>query len=258
MEYKTLPSFIKTVDVDTRTIVGVFAVHGNIDSYADISHPGSFNKTITERGNRVKFLWNHDFLGGPPIAKVLNIREIGRDELPSQVLERAPDATGGVEVTRQYMKTGRAAEVFEAVAEGASDEMSYGYDALQFDFSEVNGTKVRNIREVRLWEVSDVIFGANPATAGSKLHLPDDVLLKHLQARLDELKAGNRHSSADYDLIDQIAAAAAQLGARNIKLIDADDTKSVDIPATDESRAERHEPISLTLEKARLFFLENA
>lgn len=256
MEYKSLPSFVKSVDPETRTIVGVFAVHGNIDSYADISHPGSFRKTIAERGDRVKFLWNHDFLGGPPIAKVLGLREVGRDELPEQVLSRAPNTTGGVEITRQYMKSGRAAEVFEAVAEGASDEMSYGYDPITMDFSEVDGTQVRNLREIRLWEVSDVIFGANPATTGSKLLIPPDVLMKHIDHFLAELKAGARHNTADTKLLNAIHAAAAQLGATNCKgVVEEDDEKAIDPPI--ERRAEPvMEPISLTLEKAKLFLLQ--
>ena len=254
MEYKSLPSVVKSVDLETRSIVGVFAVHGNIDSYADISHPGSFRKTIAERGDRIKFLWNHDFLGGPPIAKVLGIREIGRDELPDQVLQRAPNATGGVEVTRQYLKTGRAAEVFEAVADGASDEMSYGYDPILMDFSEVDGKKVRNLREVRLWEVSDVIFGANPATAGAKLALSPDTLLKQLHAFLDEIKAGARHGADDMKLLNDIHRAVVDLGAV-CESAKAADVPPVDMPAPDESRAEPHEAVSLTLEKARLFLL---
>lgn len=261
MEYKALPAFVKSVDLETRTIVGVFAVHGNTDSYTDISHPGSFRKTIAERGDRVKFLWSHDFWGGPPTAKVLGLREIARDELPEQVLARAPNATGGVEITRQYLKTGRAAEVFEAVAVGASDEMSYGFDPIVMDFSEVDGQQVRNLREVRLWEVSDVVFGANPATAGSKLILPPELLLRHIDSFLADLKAGARHSTADTKLLNAIHKAALELGATNCKgLVDEEDEKQKDIPdpALHESRAEPAVPISLTLEKARLFLLDYA
>jgi hypothetical protein len=261
MEYKSLPSFVKSVDQDTRTIVGIFAVHGNTDSYLDISHPGSFRKTIAERGDRVKFLWGHDFYSGPPTAKVLGLREIGRDELPDEVLSRAPNATGGVEITRRYYKTGRASEVFDAVADGGSDEMSYGFDPIIMDFSEVDGQQVRNLREVRLWEVSDVIFGANPATQGSKLMLPPDLLLKHIECFLAEIKAGARHSTSDTNLLNAIHKAALELGATNCKGLVEEEEKQGAPPATTdptppESRAEPAQPISLTLEKARLFLLD--
>lgn len=219
MEYKTLPSFINTKAIAGRVVPGIFAVHGHRDSYNDISHPGSFAKTIAERGGRVKFLWSHDWFS-PPIAKVVSIREVTRDELPDTVLERAPDATGGVEIVREYLKNEWAERVFEAVASGACDEMSYGYDPLRFDFSEVDGVSVRNLRENRLWEASDVVFGANDATQAAKLALPPHVLLKHLETFLAATKAGARHSTGDIELINQIAAAALTLGATNVKAVD--------------------------------------
>lgn len=215
MEHKSIP--IVTKAVDGRSVTGIFAVHGNIDSYGDISHPGSFAKTIAERLSRIKFLWNHDFYGGPPIAKILSIREVMANELPDKVLELAPTATGGVEVTREYLKNERAEAVFEAVVEGASDEMSYGYDPIKMDFGEVDGQRVRHLREIRLWEVSDVIFGANEATVGSKLAMPLDLLLKHLEAHLAELKAGARHSTADVKLLNTIHRAAVDLGCDECK-----------------------------------------
>lgn len=245
MEYKTSPAAITSIT--DRTIVGIFAIHGNIDSYQDISHPGSFSKTLAERGSRIKFLWGHDTLGGPPIAKITGLREIARDELPDQVLALAPAATGGVEVTREYLKNDRAERVFEAVATGANDEMSYAYDAIRMDFSEVDGVKVRNLREIRLWEVSDVTFGANPATQGAKLHMPLDVLLKHLEVITDELKAGARHSSADSKLINKLHDLTVDLGATTCKgIAGVDDTSD-----TDKSVPSRAEHRSLTLLQMR-------
>ena len=40
----------------------------------------------------------------PPIASIKEIREVGREELPDTVLKHAPEATGGVSVTREYYK----------------------------------------------------------------------------------------------------------------------------------------------------------
>lgn len=255
MEYKSVPAAVKAIE--GRVVTGIFAVHGNLDSYHDISHPGSFSKTLSERQKRVKFLWGHDFYS-PPTAVIKGIREVARDELPEAVLERAPTATGGVEVVREYLTNERASEVFEAVASGANDEMSYGYDALRFDFQEVDGVQVRNLREVRLWEVSDVLFGANPATAGSKLLMPPEALMKHIEALLQELKEGRRNAGTDQERINLIAQLAAELGADNIKLLDADAAKGTGVPpADDERRADPVPvPVSLTLEKARLFLLD--
>lgn len=259
MEYKSLPSFIKSIE--GRQVAGVFAVHGNIDSYGDISHPGSFTKTIAERMGRIKFLWNHDFYGGPPTAVVKTVREIGRDELPDSVLSAAPEATGGVEVVREYLDTPRADEVFQAVKAGAVNEMSYGLDAVKFDFSEMGGQQIRNLREIRLWEVSDVIFGANPATQASKFLPPLDLLLKQVEARMEELKAGARHSSADTKLLNAIHKAAVELGATQCKGIASEDESASQEQSDgkdDKANQEKSQAdaLSLTLLRARAFLLD--
>lgn len=218
MEWKTLPTFTKSTDFETRTVSGIFAVHGNVDSYADRSHPGAFSKTIQERVGQIRALWNHDFWA-PPIAKIESLREVTRDELPAEILAKAPDATGGVEVVRRYLKTPRADEVFEGIKEGAITEMSYAYDAMQFDFAEENGKQIRNLRQVKLYEVSDVLWGANPATQGSKA----DPAIGHIVSYLTALKAGARHSAADIAMLNEIAANAVALGATNAKLVTPDD-----------------------------------
>ncbi|HXG66980.1 MAG TPA: HK97 family phage prohead protease [Blastocatellia bacterium] len=184
MEYKALPTYLKAVQ--GRTVTGIFAVHGNLDSYGDISHPGSFAKTIAERGAKTKFLWNHDYYS-VPVAVVKRLREVRRDELPERVLHIAPEATGGVEIVREYLDTPRADEVYKSVIAGAVTEMSYGYDAVKYDFGEVNGQRVRHLREVRLWEVSDCIFGANPATSASKSF---DQILHYVSHCVEEFQAG--------------------------------------------------------------------
>jgi hypothetical protein len=84
---------------------------------------------------------------------------------------------------------------------------------------------VRNIREIRLWETSDVLWGANSATVASKAAFPFEFLLKQLSIHLDELQAdpatkeSRRNSTADQDRIDTIAKLAVELGATNVALI---------------------------------------
>lgn len=220
MQIKSTNHFLKSIN--GREVNGIFAVHGNVDDGQDRSWPGSFAKTIQERNDRIRFLWQHD-MSAPPIAKVVAIREVGRNELPDAVLVKAPEAMGGVEVTREYLDTPRGNEVLEGIKTGAITEMSYAYDAVKYDFEEDPNARsewdrVRNLREVRLYEVSDVLWGMNPATQGSK-----SVLLPHLQWIIDVLaglKAGARHSNGDLEMINQIASNALALGATNVKLVD--------------------------------------
>ncbi len=168
MLYKTLPYFVKELDLKTRTVVGIFAVHGNIDHGEDVSINGSFEKWLNSGRSRVRFLWNHNSMN-PPIASIKSIREVGRDELPAKVLAWAPEATGGVEVTRKYYEDIPLSEwVFKGIQEGDITEMSYAYEIHSYTMKEINGEDIRVLNEIELYDISDVNWGMNPATAGVK------------------------------------------------------------------------------------------
>ena len=222
MELKTSPHYLK--EIAGRSVTGIFAVHGNVDSGDDRSWPGAFSHTFQSRAGKVLHLWGHDMFN-PPTAKIIGLRELTREELPFAVLEKAPMALGGAEVTREYLDTPRGNEVLACIKSGAITEMSYAYDAVKFDFEEkqndsgMGAGKIRNLREVRLWETSDVPFGMNDATVGSKAFPMLGSIVEYLKA----LKAGRRHNGADSSLIDQIAENAYMLGATNIQMMDAAD-----------------------------------
>lgn len=196
---KSVPMHVK--DISGRKVTGIFSVMGNLDSYNDRLHPGAFAKTFGERGSKALFLWQHDFYS-PPIAKITNLREVTRDELPPDVLAAAPDATGGAEVTREYTDTPRGNEVLSLIKSEVPLQMSFGYDAVRYDFEEdpdakYEWEKIRNLREVRLWEVSDVLWGANDATVASKAALPIDFLLKQLTFHLKAMDDGDGDSDSN-------------------------------------------------------------
>lgn len=240
MEHKHSLHYVK--NISGRTVTGVFSVFGNLDSYNDRMWPGSFTKTFMERGHRVLHLWQHD-IQAPSIARITNLREIGRSDLPDDVLRDFPDATGGAEVTREYLKTPRANEVFENIQAGIPLQMSFAFDALKFDFEESPDARgawdqARNVREVRLWEVSDVNFGANEATTASKADLR--VLAHQLFALLRQLKAGARHSERDITLLNEIHAAAVDLGCTTCKGIETGESTTQTDDASAKQRAARH------------------
>ncbi len=166
MEYKRGAQYIKSLDEETRIVTGIFAVHGNVDDGGDMSVNGSFAKRL--EGARVRFLWNHNGYN-PPIASILSIREVGREELPPKVLEKAPEATGGVEVTRQYYEGVPLAEwVFQAIVAGDVSEMSYAYEVHGYEIRGDEDKRIRVLTDVELFDISDVNWGMNPATAGVK------------------------------------------------------------------------------------------
>lgn len=153
---------------ETREVEGLFSILGVDDTVMDMIHPGAWTKTLQERPDRFRHLWQHSF-DLPPIAKVINIEEIPRNQLPAEVLKWAPDATGGAKVIRRYLtKSDLAETVFEAIEEEALTEMSFAFDTTKYNFEEVEDSwwDRRNIFELRHWETSDVLWGANEFTVG--------------------------------------------------------------------------------------------
>jgi hypothetical protein len=170
-EYKQMQHATK--EINDRTVIGIAAVHGNIDEGGDKSWPGSFADPTVDGRMRAVFLWQHNSME-PPTAAINYIREVPRADLPSKVLEFAPEATGGVEVSRTYLETPRGNEVLAGLRAGAIGEMSYAYDAERYDFEEVDGRTIRNLRKLAIYDVSDVTWGMNNSTLavkGQPLHL---------------------------------------------------------------------------------------
>uniref|UniRef100_A0A6H1ZF37 Putative peptidase n=1 Tax=viral metagenome TaxID=1070528 RepID=A0A6H1ZF37_9ZZZZ len=196
MEYKILPQFVKELDIPSRTVTGIFAVHGNIDEGGDISVNGSFGKQLNDGSRqRQRFLWAHNSYN-PPVASIKGICEVEKADLPEAVLKWAPEATGGVLVTRKYYDGVELADwVFKGIQEGDVTEMSYGYDPVVYEIvDDDERPKLRRIlREIKLFDISDVNWGMNPATAGVKgLPVPGMTFMQHsamVEATLEEFMA---------------------------------------------------------------------
>jgi len=170
-EHKSFPAIAtKILDPDLGIVEHIVAVMGNIDLGQDVIHPGAFRKTIDERGLKVKVLDQHDTRSVEAvIGKPLELREMGRNELPPALVQQYPDATGALMAKTQFLlDTNRGREAFARIKAGAVDEYSIGYDPIVTDFGSIETPEgkqtVRNLRELRLWEYSPVIFGMNPAT----------------------------------------------------------------------------------------------
>ena len=146
MEHKTLSFEIKSVDYAGRTLEGFAAAFGNLDQVGDVIHPGAFRKTLTERGQRIKFLWQHD--PTEPIGKLLEAHE----------------QQGGLFVKAIISDTNRGRDALALLKDGAIGEMSIGYDTVKggMDYTKGdNGATIRNLREIKLYEFSLVTFPAN-------------------------------------------------------------------------------------------------
>lgn len=215
---------------DSRVRTGIAAVFGNIDDGGDITHPGAFSKTLSEGRQRTKHLWNHN-ASIPPIARILEMKEVGRAELPEEILSFAPEATGGLWVKREYLDTPLASEVLACIDAGIVDEMSYAYDVIKSDDSTIDGKTVRNLRELALFDTSDVNFGMNPATLASGAKglldiLPLGAIVQQLEIYKADFKAGRRNSASDLVMINHLHDIATALGCDNCKPKDEEEKSS--------------------------------
>jgi len=129
---------------------GYIAVWGTVDSYRSSFVQGCFTKTIQERGNRIKVLDDH----GKIIGKIDEIRE---------------DATGCYVEGSLTMGVERARDVYELMRSEAIDTLSFGFNTVKDKI--IDG--VRNILEVKLYEVSPVTFEANEAAKITSVRADD-------------------------------------------------------------------------------------
>ena len=167
-ETKRFPGYVMKADEDSGIVEAYVSVMGIVDEDIppDMIEAGAFKKTIQERGpagsNKIRVLHQHrwDEVVGKPVELV----EHSRDQLPAELLEKYPDATGGLFAKTQFiLDVQRAREDFALYKAGAMDEWSIGFDTLDADWDK-SDESFRRIKEVRLWEYSPVTWGANQAT----------------------------------------------------------------------------------------------
>jgi HK97 family phage prohead protease len=138
---------IKEIDADTGVFEGYASTFGNTDSDGDVIEAGAFNRTLKAweaKGKPIPVLWQH------------NPHE------PIGITEAATEDAKGLAV-RGRLLTGitKAREALEAAKANILGGLSIGFSipkgATEWDAE----SKVRRIKEVRLWEYSLVTFPAN-------------------------------------------------------------------------------------------------
>lgn len=179
----------KPTAIKGRVVEGIAAVFGNVDAVGDIVMPGAFRQAIEDcRSNRsrARFLWTHKS-SEPPTAVILELKELKWDQLPMS-MKFDPSITGGLYVKREYFDDGSLANrVFQGVKAGAITEMSFGYDVLDSDHIEQDGKKIRRLKSLALYDISDVNFGANAATLAVMKHKPGTYTSMFMQRAANEI-----------------------------------------------------------------------
>lgn len=201
-----------------RTRAGIFAVMGNRDNVGDRIEAGAFAKTWTEGRHNIVHLWDHGEAETTiPTAAIDDLYEIGKSDLPDEVFQYAPDATGAAVVVRTYVKSHLGDHFLAAVDSGAIKQMSFAYaipkgksvDVVE----EIKGAnvKTRVLKEVKQYDTSDVRWGANGATIaqikslyGRRLNPDADFQL--IEVFFQQLKSGRRDINFERKTLEMIKA----------------------------------------------------
>lgn len=141
MERKTVKFEVKEVDEEQGVIIGYGSTFGGKpDPYNDIVDPGAFAKTIQENMDSIVSLApNHD------MSQPIGLPELREDKKGLYTK---------IKIVRGIQK---AEETLLLAKAGVIKRMSIGYDAIKTEM--IDG--VRHLKEVRLWDVSPVVFAAN-------------------------------------------------------------------------------------------------
>jgi uncharacterized protein len=230
-EYKTLEFKVTDLDWEGRTVEGYAAAFNNIDLGGDIIHPGAFAKTLVERGNKVRFLWQHD--RAEPIGRPVEMHEDER----------------GLFVKAIVSDTTRGRDALALLRDGAISGLSIGYDAIPggTEFGKTaDGKTVRNLKELRLWEFSLVSMPMNEAATVLALKTADDLLAERKEALVASLRAALAEAEALVGTLPAdtpaVPTAPAEDAGREETATDAGAEPPVETPAlTPEQEALRQE-----------------
>jgi hypothetical protein len=165
---ETFTAKFALADHDTKTMQfhGMGSVFGvPVDTFPPtvIMH-GAFSKTLAEQGKRVKILWQHDTTD--PIGRPVSMKETEH----------------GLDLHAQLDPVPNGQRAMLQIQSGTLTDLSIGFDPLNWDMMPVSrlgklgidmasletyglsqNDPVRALKEVRLWEVSVVTFGAQRA-----------------------------------------------------------------------------------------------
>lgn len=188
MEVKSIPFEIKDVSKEARTAVIAHAAYGNIDRVGDISTKGMFTSSW-ERKDTIDFLFNHET--GSVAGNVLRTFE---DEQKAYT-----------EVKFGNWKLGD--DMISMIEAGVIRGASFGYQTEKKDFKEINGKKVRVLRQVKHIETSLLTNNpANPLTGVVTLTKADDIqnFIIELKAHLLQMENFCRNTNSSDETIRAI------------------------------------------------------
>lgn len=188
-----------------ETAAGEFTAYastfwGEPDSYGDIVAPGAFSKTIQEwadSGHPIPLLFGHRT--DDPRMNIGAITEATEDEHGLRIKAKFDDESEIAQYTRKLVKEGRLSK------------LSFSYDTR--DSAAVvlaDGRHVRELRDIKLYEISLVPIPANPET--------EVIEAKSLGITPEELRAMGEDIEAPH--VDEVKADADDSDVPTEELVD--------------------------------------
>src|SRR2546428_1200704 len=137
---------LTNIDDKTGTFKGIASVFGNlVDTWMPtVIEKGAFSKTLKDRKRPVKILYQHDT--HQPIGVPISLKE----------------TDVGLEIEGKISQTPFGQEVLTLCRDGVLDGLSIGFDPIKWEMEQEEGKDtIRRVKEVLLYEVSIVTFGAD-------------------------------------------------------------------------------------------------
>lgn len=144
LNFKDIRGGVVDVDVKNRVVTGYLSTFGNIDNHNDIIEKGAFSQSLKENRNRIFFLNQHNF--NQPHGKFAVLRE---------------DAKGLYFESEPLINTTYSDDAIKLYEAGIMTEHSIGFVTLNSIDEVVDSKQIRKIKEVKLYEGSNVTIGAN-------------------------------------------------------------------------------------------------
>jgi len=187
--FKAQVDIIKDLDVAKRQVIFAFAKFNELDSDNDMTFQGAFAKTISENGptgkDRIKHVYNHNKTTLTPIGKVLRMWE---DDKYAYTESR-------------LVKNTLADDVLNGYEEGTLKEHSYWGKGVNVIKNAMGGL---DVKEVRLFEVSTVLWGAQEKALMTSLIKGETNDSTLIVERLENLNKYIRKSNASDDFLETI------------------------------------------------------
>lgn len=188
-QYATCGIELKSLDPKNGIVTGYASAFGNIDSDEDMITYGAYSKTISEWGpkgkNRIVHLRDHKT--SLPLAKPTLLKE---------------DSTG-LYFESKISLTTYGMDTLKLYEDGVINEHSVGFIPIKSEFINDPVRPYNKITEVKLFEFSSVLWGANEDTpfTGFKSELEIENVFDRLMKLYKSFRGGNM-TDETYELLE--------------------------------------------------------